>query len=112
MNRLEPSGAGEIEVPLTGGNMGGALRIGDSVRRPAGAWTPTIQRLLGYLHERGLDWVPQPLGCDEHGRDILTYLPGVVPTYPMPEWIWQRRHPDRRCAAHGPAARCKCRLRH
>jgi len=68
--------------------MAGAVRVGDSVRRHAGAWTPTIQRLLGHLSDQGLTWIPRPLGQDERGRDSLTYLPGLVPQYPLPEWIW------------------------
>jgi len=31
------------EVPLEGGNMtGGVVRVGDTVRRPAGPWTPAV----------------------------------------------------------------------
>ncbi|MDG4781404.1 aminoglycoside phosphotransferase family protein [Micromonospora sp. WMMD961] len=80
---------GEQEEVLPGGNMGGATRVGATVRRPAGAWSPTIQRLLRHLRERGVTWVPQPLGSDEHGRDVVSYLPGIVPQYPLPDWIWR-----------------------
>ncbi len=76
------------ERVLAGGNMGGAVRAGDSVRRPVGAWSPTIQHLLQHLRDRGLTWVPQPLGTDDLGRDSVSYLPGVVPQYPLPKWIW------------------------
>jgi len=69
--------------------MAGAVRLGDSVRRQAGVWTPTIQRLLDHLNRQGLSWSPRPLGQDERGRDNLTYLPGLVPQYPLPEWIWR-----------------------
>ncbi len=68
--------------------MGGAVRVGDTVRRTTGPWTPTIHRLLGHLHERGVTWVPRPLGYDDHGREVVTYLAGVVPSYPLPAWIW------------------------
>jgi hypothetical protein len=76
------------EEALAGGNMGGAVKVGATVRRPAGAWTPTIQRLLAHLRARGLDGVPRPLGTDERGRDNVSYLPGVVPQYPLPGWVW------------------------
>ena len=78
----------EQEEILPGGNMGGAVRVGATVRRGADAWSPTIQRLLRHLGERGLTWVPRPLGTDERGRDNVSYLPGVVPHYPLPDWIW------------------------
>lgn len=76
------------EEVLPGGNLGGAVRVGDTVRRPAGPWTPTVQRLLGHLRDHGLTWVPEPLGVDEQGRDAVGFLPGVVPQYPMPDWVW------------------------
>lgn len=63
---------------LEGGNVGGAVRIGRTVRRPAGPWTPAVHRLLTHLHERGLRGVPQVLGLDARGREMLTYLPGTV----------------------------------
>ena len=77
------------EEAMVGGSMGGAVRVGSSVRRAAGAWSPTVQRLLRHLHERGLSWVPRPQGTDDLGRDSVSYLPGVVPQYPLPGWIWQ-----------------------
>lgn len=88
MGDYDPGAAGEQEHALVGGNMGGAVRVGASVRRGAGAWSPTIQRLLRHLRQRGLDWVPEPLGCDDAGRDSVSYLPGDVPQYPLPDWIW------------------------
>lgn len=68
--------------------MGGAVRVGATVRRTAGAWSPTIQRLLGHLRSQGIDWVPRPLGTDAAGRDSLSYIPGEVAQYPLPGWIW------------------------
>ncbi len=32
--------------------------------------------------------LPCPLGLDEQGREVLTRLPGTVPSYPMPGWVW------------------------
>ncbi|HYS31580.1 MAG TPA: aminoglycoside phosphotransferase family protein [Streptosporangiaceae bacterium] len=67
------------EMPLQGGNMSsGVVRIGDTVRRPAGPWTPAVHALLGYLHTVGFHGAPRPLGIDEHGREILTFIPGTV----------------------------------
>jgi hypothetical protein len=79
---------GECEVALAGGNMSNVVRRGQAVHRTAGPWTPTIHRLLDHLHGRGVTWLPRPLGLDEQGREVLTYLPGTVPSYPMPSWVW------------------------
>ena len=77
-----------IDIVLTGGNMNAVVRRGDAVHRSTGPWTPTIHRLLEHLADKGIDCLPRPLGFDELGREILTYLPGTVPSYPLPAWVW------------------------
>jgi len=67
------------EEPLLGGNVGGAVRVGATVRRPTGPWTPTVHALLDHLAARGLDGVPRALGTDAQGREVLTFLDGDVP---------------------------------
>jgi hypothetical protein len=75
---MEP--AHEPEVPLHGGNVSaGVVRVGDTVRRPAGPHTPAVQALLEHLHAVGFEGAPRPLGLDEQGREVLEYLPGIVP---------------------------------
>lgn len=54
------------------------MRIGDTVRRPAGPWTPAVHRLLAHLERAGFDGAPRALGVDEHGREIVGYLDGKV----------------------------------
>lgn len=88
MARVPANVGGEPEIALAGGNMSEVVRRGQAVHRSAGPWTPTIHRLLRHLHRRGIKWLPRPLGFDEHGREVLTYLPGTVPSYPMPSWVW------------------------
>ena len=67
------------EVPLGGGNMsGGVVRVGGTVRRPAGPWTPAVHALLAHLRDAGFDGAPRPLGTDERGREVLTFIPGTV----------------------------------
>lgn len=68
--------AHDEEVHLAG-NVGGAVRVGDTVHRATGPWTPAVHALLGYLDGR-LPHVPRVLGCDEQGREVLSYLPGQV----------------------------------
>ncbi len=76
------------EEPLAGGFNGPVVRIGETVRRSAGPWTPTVQALLGHLRERGFTLAPEPLGYDERGREVVSYLEGEVPLYPLPDWCW------------------------
>lgn len=75
--------------PLQGGNDGGAVRIGDTVRRVPGPWTPAVHALLRHLHDVGFDRAPRALGFDELGREVLSFLPGdVVGTMrPWPAWV-------------------------
>jgi Phosphotransferase enzyme family len=69
--------AGESEITLPGGNVGGAVLVGDTVRRATGPWTPAVHALLGYLGDR-MPGVPAVLGHDDRGREVLSYLPGTV----------------------------------
>lgn len=73
-------GDGGSEQPLVGGNVnGGVVRVGDTVRRTAGPHTPAVHAFLQHLYEVGFDGAPRPLGFDEQGREVLTFVPGVVP---------------------------------
>src|SRR5918999_585333 len=65
------------EIPLPGGHVGGAVRVGDTVRRPVGPWTPAVHALLEHLAPR-IPHITQVLGFDQRGREVLTYLPGTV----------------------------------
>ena len=67
--------------------MNSVVRVGETVRRIPGDCTPTVHRLLAHVRERGVTWVPAPLGYDDLGREILTFIPGAVP-HEMPEWVW------------------------
>jgi hypothetical protein len=67
------------EQPLPGGNASaGVVRVGDTVRRPAGPWTPAVHALLNHLHGAGFRGAPRPLGIDDQGREVLTFIPGEV----------------------------------
>jgi aminoglycoside phosphotransferase (APT) family kinase protein len=48
---------------------------GETVRRSAGDWTPTVHALLRHLHEVGFEGAPRPLGI-EPGVEILTFVQG------------------------------------
>lgn len=62
--------------PLAGGNVGRVWRVGDTVRRETGPWSPAVHRLLTHL--AGMSAVPTFHGIDEHGREVLDYLPGRI----------------------------------
>jgi len=76
------------EVVLAGGNMTAVVRVGDTVRRATGPWTPTIHAFMRHLRRSGFACVPEPLGVDERGREIVSLLPGAAATYPLPEFTW------------------------
>jgi hypothetical protein len=58
------------------------------VRRAAGPWTDTIHALLRHVRARGVHEVPEPLGRDEDGREVLSFVSGDVHHYPLPAWMW------------------------
>ena len=64
-------------IELEGGRPGEILRRGDSVLRPAGAWTPTVHRFLRHLRASGFAAAPMPLAI-EGNREAVTYLAGRV----------------------------------
>jgi Phosphotransferase enzyme family len=63
--------------------MSSVFRIGDTVHREAGHWTPQVHRLLSLLHAKGVAGVPKPMGMDEKGREVLTFLHGEVGASPL-----------------------------
>lgn len=75
------------EVPLSGGNTTTVVRVGDTVRRTPGAWTPAVHTLLAHLETAGFDAAPRPRGFDEQGREVLSYIDGDAGQYPLgPQW--------------------------
>ncbi len=68
----------EEEIPLEGGNLNlGIVRVGDTVRRTVGSWTPAVHALLQHLAR--VDYpAPVPLGTDGIGREVLSFIPGVA----------------------------------
>jgi Phosphotransferase enzyme family len=75
------------ERALSGGNMGGAVQVGETVRKAAQPQSATIRRLLAHVRAQGVTWVPEPLGTDERGRDVWSFIPGEV-VHDRPEWLW------------------------
>ncbi|KRC62670.1 hypothetical protein ASE14_02250 [Agromyces sp. Root81] len=66
------------EELLSGGNMEPVVRVGDTVRRVPGEWTPTVHAWLRALRTGGIVEVPEPRGSDHRGREVLSYLSGSM----------------------------------
>jgi hypothetical protein len=62
------------------------VRVGDTVRRPVRPFTATVHAYLRHLRDHGADFVPEPLGDDEQGREVLSFVEGDVPIEPLPDW--------------------------
>ncbi|WP_458126505.1 phosphotransferase [Paenibacillus sp. Z3-2] len=81
--------SGQEEV-FTGGNVNQVVRIGETVRRQAKP-NPYVHELLSHLEKVGYDHAPRFLRIDEQGREVLSYLEGIVPgnDYPeIEEYMW------------------------
>jgi len=80
----------EHEEVLTGGNINNVVKVGGTVRRTA-ASNLYVHELLTYLEQVGYPNSPRYMGIDEQGREILSYLEGVVPGNDYPDidmYMW------------------------
>ncbi|MBA8923206.1 hypothetical protein BC739_000403 [Kutzneria viridogrisea] len=75
------------EEELVGGGVNRIVRVGATVRRPSGPWTPAIHSLLDHLHQRGFTQAPRAHGLDPDGREILDFIPGQAGHYPLPHYV-------------------------
>lgn len=77
-------GSSATEEALPAGRITrGVVRVGDTVRRPSKPSSPFMARLLTRLEQASCEWAPRYLGQDEEGRDVLSYVPGAVPS----KWV-------------------------
>jgi hypothetical protein len=74
----------EGELLIGDGVTQGIVRIGDTVRRPLRPFSLTVQAYLARLRDAGFTGAPAPLGVDEQGREVLSFVPGDVPRNPLP----------------------------
>ncbi|WP_211750452.1 aminoglycoside phosphotransferase family protein [Paenibacillus sp. Marseille-Q4541] len=80
----------EQEEVLSGGNINNVVKVGKTVRRNA-IPNPFVYELLRHLEGVGYPYSPRYMGIDEKGREILSYLEGVVPGNDYPEiesYMW------------------------
>lgn len=69
-----------VEEQLSGGNTSVVVRVGDTVRRPVGPWTPAVHDLLNYLAAVGFAGAPRVQGIDKLNREVPDFVPGEVGT--------------------------------
>lgn len=62
-------------------------RVGDTIRRSTGPWTPAVHALLSHLETVGFEAAPRVLGIDERGREILTFAEGEGTTWSDEELV-------------------------
>src|SRR5918999_1894977 len=78
------------EKRLSGGLISSVAKVGDTVRRGTGPWTPAVHALLRHLEDVGFDGAPRVLGTDERGREVLSFIPGEVPDHAGSEVATER----------------------
>lgn len=67
------------------GTLSDVVRVGDTVRRPVGPWTPSVHALLEHLEAAGFDGAPRVFGIDEQGPfiwDVAYMAIGLIPITP------------------------------
>jgi Ser/Thr protein kinase RdoA (MazF antagonist) len=82
MTRYRPA-----DGPLPGGtaNRGRVVKVGDTVRRPSGVYSPAVHALLTHVAAAGYDGAPRVIALEEE-TEVLTYLDGEAALDPMPAW--------------------------
>jgi hypothetical protein len=87
------------EQSLGGGRSTPVSRVGATVRRATGPWTPTVHAYLRHLRAAGFAGAPEVLGMDERGREILSFINGTTlgetldPLEPKTEFVTVRPWP-------------------
>jgi hypothetical protein len=75
---------------MAGGNMNSVHRVGETVERSAGPWTPTIHAYLDHLAGAGISEIPRPIAV-RGDTEVLSFVEGEVPLYPLPAFVWTDR---------------------
>ena len=67
------------------GSVNTVKRVGNTVIRPAGAWSPSVHRLLNYLDRKSFSYSPSAITLDlNQNRETLSYIDGNVAMRPWP----------------------------
>ena len=73
---------------LTGGNSTPVHRLGNTVVRESGPWTPAVHAFLAACKKQLGSSVPQVHGTNEEGKEVLSYLPGEMLSQTEPDVLW------------------------
>lgn len=71
---------------LTGGNSNRVIKVGSTVLRDTGAWSPFVHALLHYLTAAGFTESPVVLEVSEK-QERLTFIEGEVGHYPLKPYM-------------------------
>ena len=52
------------------------VKVDGTVRRRRSWWTSAVHNLLAYLADAGFAYSPQPIGFDDHNREVLSFIDG------------------------------------
>lgn len=63
------------------------VKIERFIRKPAQAWSNQIHAYLNFLGSAGSKGIPIPLGFDDNGNELLTYVKGKTCDYPLSEIV-------------------------
>lgn len=87
-NRPATRSHGRHTERLHGGWDAPVWRVGGTVRRRTGPWTPAVHALLNHLEAADFDGAPRVLGIDDEGREVLTFVEGrtIAGSWPWPDW--------------------------
>ncbi|WP_250003481.1 phosphotransferase enzyme family protein [Actinoplanes sp. M2I2] len=69
-------------MEILSGGINEIVRVGDTVRRPAGPWSPNVHALLRHLEADGFTGAPRVRPETSDGYEYLSFLPGDVSNYP------------------------------
>ena len=69
------------------GGVNTVVRVGGVVHRPGGPWTPAVQAVLAHVAARGFTGAPRPYGLAVNGAEIVDFIAGDVPDYPVPDYV-------------------------
>lgn len=67
------------EQPLSGGFVSDAVLVGNTVRKRPPRDPDFVRHLLRHFEEHCWDGAPRFLGTDDSGREVLSFVDGVVP---------------------------------
>jgi hypothetical protein len=82
---MEYDQSSSIPEEILPGTFSTLAKVGNTVRRSTGPWTPAVHVLLRHLEGVSFDGAPRVLGIDDRGREVLAYIPGDVPRNASPE---------------------------